>query len=280
MKKGQRAGADDEATRSRRIAMTRQKRNFEKQLAELDAAATKLRPKSMEEKDTKAAAPKAIQFSALDNLLVWTHDFDVVPEGTYRYRVAALVYNPFYARASLLVKDQAPRAEAFTISTPVSAWGDPVQISADVTFFVTTANAREGVGGGGRTTIEVFRLLNGVQRMQTLSLEPGDRVGRAEGGDAGADFSTDWFVVDVFEDVAAAGTTTSADRASVVVLGRLGPDGQMITITRRPWEDAKDGRRDELRREAEVAEARAKTALGGSGASGASGGSGGRTTGG
>lgn len=262
MKKGQRAGADDEATRSRRIAMTRQKRNFEKQVAILDDTAAKLRPKTMEEKDTKAPAPKAIQFSALQDLLVWTHDFDVVPEGTYRYRVAALVYNPFYARGSLLVKDQVSRAAAFTISTPVSAWGDPVQISADVMFFVTTANAREGLGGGGRATIEVFRLLNGVQRMQTLSLEPGDRVGRSEGGDAGADFSTDWFIVDVFEDAAAAGTATSADRASVVVLGRIGPDGQMITITRRPWEDSRDGRRDELRREAEVAESRSKTAMG------------------
>jgi hypothetical protein len=273
MKKGQRANPDDEATRSRRIAMTRQKRNLEKQVAVLDDAAAKLRPKSMEEKDPKAAAPKAIQFSAIEELLVWTHDFDVVPEGTYRYRVAALVYNPFYARGSLLVKDQAPRAEAFTISTPVSAWGDPVQISADVMFFVTTANAREGLGGGGRATVEVFRLLNGVQRMQTLSLEPGDRVGRNEDGDAAADFSTDWFVVDVFEDVAAAGTATSADRASVVVLGRIGPDGQMITITRRPWEDSRDGRRDELRREAEVAESKSKTAMGsGAGGSRAAGG--------
>lgn len=265
MKKGQRPGADDDATRSQRISLTRRKRGLEKQIAELDAAAEKIKPKSLDGKDQKSApAPKAPQFSSLDELLVWTHDFDVTPEATYRYRVAALAYNPFYARGSLLVKQQAPRAEAFTISTPVSAWGEPVQISPDVSFFVTTANPREGTGGGGRATVEVYRLLNGVQRRQTLALEPGDRIGQKDdaGGDAAADFTTDWFVVDVFEDLAAAGTTTSAERAAVVVLGRVGPDGQVITITRRPWEDTKDARRDELKREAEIAEERAKTAGG------------------
>ena len=57
--------------------------------------------------------------------------------------------------------------------------------------------------GRGEATVEVYRLHDGQRQVESFNVSPGDRIGEAASSkseSAGVDFTTGWFIVDIFVD--------------------------------------------------------------------------------
>ena len=202
-------------------------------------------------------APAAPKLASLDELLVWGHDLEVQPGRTYQYRCVARVYNPFFGKGNQLVKEQdaAGLSSAFTIDSAASDWSSEITVSPDVRFFVTKATVGDGSLGMGSAQIEVYKLLGGQWRRGEVSVQPGERIGRVDDrGGSSVDFSTQFFVLDVVEDLdseRSAGATRDR-RPGLVVIGSMSGDDPEIRI---PAVDIGDVDRMRLRAQAEAAKA-------------------------
>lgn len=229
------SGAEDEATRAKRRLLTAQFDRLTADVKRLEDSYNRLVPGGSEVK-----APELADLSKADSLLVWSHDLGVKPGATYRYRVRLDIYNPFFARTRQLTGEQADLAKAFTLSTEVSDWSDPVAMEPEVTFFLVDAGPGEGRLGLGTAKFEVFRYLDGERRRETFTVQPGDRIGdeRGTGKDnREIDFGTDWFVVDVLEGLPLEARTDAKGRTARVVIS----DGQgrsMVRVAARDLADA------------------------------------------
>jgi len=149
-------------------------------------------------------AVKAPSLASMDELLVWGHDLEVKPGQTYQYRCVARVYNPFFGKGNQLVKEQEATGlpATFTIDSAASEWSSPITVSPDVRYFVTRAIVGDGPMGTGSAQVEVYKLLGGQWRRAELSVQPGERIGRPDDrGGAMVDFGTEYFLVDVVEDL-------------------------------------------------------------------------------
>jgi hypothetical protein len=207
-----------------------------------------------------AATEQLADLNKDEELLVWAHDIDVQPGKVYRYRCMVRFYNPFFARTRQLVKEQAGLADSIVMDTAHSEWSAPVEITPPVTFFITRAAAGEGNLHLGQASVEVYRLYDGKRRREEFTVQPGDRIGRVKepstrdgSPQATIDFSTDWYVVDIYEDQSTdAEGRPGAERSAVVVLKRIGSDTQMIL--RDPRVDAVSSERTTLRHASELDE--------------------------
>lgn len=73
-------------------------------------------------------------------------------------------------------------------------------IPLTTSFFLTRGSSRDGIGGR-RITVDYFRYFNGELRSTSEDLSVGDHVGRVvESRDGSVDFSTPWYLVDIFDD--------------------------------------------------------------------------------
>jgi hypothetical protein len=220
-----------------------------------------------------AAQPKATALASLDELIVWGHDLEVVPGRTYQYRCVARVYNPFFGKGNQLVNEQ--RAKhldvAFTTDSVASEWGNAVTVSPDVQFFVTRALVADGSIAAGTAQVEVYKLLGGQWRRSESSLQPGERIGKVDAqGGTSVDFGTDYYVIDVVEDLdtSRAGSSASKERRlGMVVVGTMNGSDTEIRI---PASDMEDPDRLRLRAQADASAAASKgssdaPAAGGSG---------------
>lgn len=208
--------ADDEATRSRRRLLTNQFDRLTADVERLKAELAKLKPDAV-----ASSAQDAEDLAKSDSLLVWGHDLGIQPGATYRYRVRAEIYNPFFARKRQLTAEQAPLADAFTLRTEVSEWGEPVRIEPEVSFFLVDASPGEGRLGLGSARFEIFRYIDGERRRESFVVQPGDRIGdeRSTGpGRREVDFGTDWFVVDVVDGLPVEGRGEARNRTARVVV--------------------------------------------------------------
>jgi len=217
--------AQDEATKRRRIALTKRLETIATSISRTESDLSKVAP-------GLASGGAAVALPSMDkdpSIVVWTHDLGVEPNRTYRYRARIDVYNPFFARTNQMVPQQQSLASGFTLGTAFSDWSAPVQVSPPVGFFLTRATPGEGSLGLGTATIEVFAFRDGLRRSATFSVQPGDVIGgvesvrRAGQPDAQIDFSTGWYVMDIIEDPSRDQVSgNERTRGVVVLVGRLG----------------------------------------------------------
>ncbi len=209
------------------------------------------------------AAAKLPSLSTEDEVLVWGHDLEVLPGHKYQYRCVIRVYNPFFARGNQLVKEQDEKglAQAFVLDSKPSEWSQTVTVSPRVRFFVTRASSGDGPMGMGTAQVEVYRLVDGQWRRSEMQVQPGERIGRVDDrtrtGGKVVDFTTDYYVAAIVEDLEAKNSGERTRRPAFVVVRELasGPE-----IERRPESDFNDVERIQLREDANntaAAEARA-----------------------
>lgn len=206
-------------------------------------------------------ATKQIDLAKEASVRVWTHDIAVSAGGTYRYRCTLKLLNPFLGKESVLTAGQQPLAKVAAIASATSAWSDAYTVPSDLALFVTQASLR----GRGEATVEVYRLHDGQRQVESFNVNPGDRIGdvaSAKDGTAGVDFTTDWFLVDIFVDPKSQGAEDAAEQA-VVVLQDM--NGKLIEY-RVPRLDKDSGARASLSNEAKAAKAEASVAKPGAGA--------------
>jgi hypothetical protein len=175
------------------------------------------------EPTTTATAAGAPKLASMDEILVWGHDMEVVPGRTYQYRCVARAYNPFFGKGNQLVRDQDASgiAAAFTLDSVASDWSAEITVSPKVRFFVSRSTLADGSLGAGTAQVEVYVLQGGKWRREEFSVQPGERIGAPEGeGQAEVDFTTDFFLVDIVEDLDPKRTTGSgaSRRAGIAVV--------------------------------------------------------------
>ena len=205
MKKGDAGNGDsaeDQADKELRIRLTKKVDQATKAFESLSSEFAKKYPAAIEEKKELAKNPTQTSktFKDVSEILAWTHDFDVQEGSTYQYRTTVKIYNPFFTRKILLVPEQQPLSSVLAVSSTTSEWGEEVTIPSATSFFMTRGSARDGIGGR-RISIDLFRYSSGVLRSTSEDLKLGDPVGSVVGAkDAAIDFSTLWYVADIFDD--------------------------------------------------------------------------------
>lgn len=204
MKKGDSGTGVDgqtQAARDKRISLTKKYLQSEKAFQKAEAEfVAKFPDPAKSPADSKKVVQPEKKFKDLSEVLVWTHDFDVREGATYRYRMTSKIYNPFFVRESQLLEAQAHLSKRITLDSVTSAWGAEVTIPLTTSFFLTRGSSRDGIGGR-RITVDYFRYFNGELRSTSEDLSVGDHVGRVvESRDGSVDFSTPWYLVDIFDD--------------------------------------------------------------------------------
>ncbi len=248
------AAADDEASRNLRVRLTKNLRRAEKALAQDEAAFAKKYPAQDVGAKPKQVVDK-VDFSELESVVSWAHDLDVDPGSTYRYRTTAKIFNPFFSRKLGLVKEQQNLAETFCTSSVTSPWGNEVEIPFEVRFFVLRAVGKEGEKSGRRATIELYRYIDGELRRQSDAFGRGDQIGRIDSTKGSpVNFTTPWFVVDIFEDLALPSdkaTSSAARKSLAVVLQRFDSNGVAVRETRLVDDDSSSKERQKFETEFE-----------------------------
>jgi len=240
-----------------RRSKTAQLKRIESEIARIEGELGAAAPK---EGTPAAAAPT---LASKDELLVWGHDLEVEPGKTYQYRCRVRVYNPFFARKNMLVEEQQDLglADRVALDSPVSPWSGEIRVSQSLRCFLTRATVGDGTGNLGSARFEVYRLVDGKWRISDVSVQPGERIGRPDAKNGGIDFTTDYYVIDVVEDIAGAAKSEARpasggvrERRGMVVIGSITEPGLRIRI---PAEDMADPDRMKLREQASTARASA-----------------------
>lgn len=225
---GRRGAGEDpaqaEANKRRRRALTERLERIDARIGEAEARIGELAP----DLDTGSNDARIPDVGVDDRVMVWTHDLDVQPNRSYRYRVRIEAYNPFFARTNQLVPEQQALAEGFTLASAVGPWSEPVEVAPPVSFFMMRASPEDGGLGLGTASVEVFAFRDGKRRSQTFSVQPGDVIGevasvRVAGRNEGdVDFSTGWYVIDILSDPSKEGADSDDEGgAAIVLVGRV-----------------------------------------------------------
>ena len=175
------------------------------------------------------------------------------------------MYNPLFARKNDLMPDQQQMAEQFTLVSQPSEWSAPIVAQPPLRLFMVQARASNQAGAVrmssfGNAIAEVFRFRDGRWWRERFTVEPGERIGSlktqgktADGKAAVAiDYATDWFLLDVVEDLSAADGDATRNWAAAVLLQSLSEQGQ--TQMRYPRDDSLNHERDYLLQEVRAAE--------------------------
>jgi uncharacterized membrane protein YgcG len=240
-----------------RRSKSAQLKRIESEIARIEGELGAAAPKE----GTPAAAAPAL--ASKDELLVWGHDLEVEPGKSYQYRCRVRVYNPFFARKNMLVQEQQDLglADRVALDSPVSQWSSEIRVSQSLRCFLTRATVGDGTGNLGSARFEVYRLVDGKWRVSDVGVQPGERIGRIDAKNGGIDFTTDYYVIDVVEDIAGAAKPDARpaaggvrERRGMVVIGSISEPGLRI---RMPADDMADPDRMKLREQASSARASA-----------------------
>ena len=207
-----------------------------------------------------------------DEVTIWAHDMTVVPGKTYRYRISVEVYNPVFAKKLHLMEEQHDRADQITITSAMSDWTIPVHSDEWLKVFVTQArgpSVQQNVVGGlglGQARADVFRFQDGRWWKESFFVEPGDRIGEVRrqviggqnGQEVSVDFTTNWFLLDVIEDIEAERRQREQGHAAQALIQNIN-DGSMVAL-RDPIDELKDRVRRRLLEEVELAEVASQVA--------------------
>lgn len=233
------------------------------QIARVEAELKKLLPDAPPQ--DQAQQQDAVPAPMPDIVNIWAHDINIEPGKTYRYRLIVEVYNPLFARVELMPA-QKPLGEQFTIASLPSEWTEPRLAKPLMRVYIADARPVAQVGplGGiplGNATAEVYRWFGGRWWLGVFTAQPGDRIGkvvRAAGRDAAdqkpalsIDYSTDWFVLDVIEEVGSQAPNEQPAAALVLIQSLNGKD---LIEVRYPRIDVSDAERQHLREEVRLAE--------------------------
>ncbi len=240
----------DEATKEKRIKMTKALKEKKARLESLQKELEKLGASVDASNATGPFDPKA-----QDRLVVWAHDLGVLPGRTYRYRAAIRTYNPFFTYAGLLDKEQKSLAVPFTMDTPIAEWSAPVTVAPRIAFFVTDAVPGEGRLGVGQASIEVYSYQDGERRLERVTLQPGDVIG---GKDSAT--GTGYFLVDVVADPTAERGGTDRRASAIAIIQAQNGKRYEIKV---PSTEVRSDRRLSLQDEVELAKAEAEQKSGG-----------------
>lgn len=239
MKKGDTdaKGAAERERDAKRVRMTRISKT--KQLKKLDDEIAAIE-KQLGDAPSAGAKKAAPSFASMDEAVVWGHDLEVKPGGTYRYRCVARIYNPLFGKGNQLVKEQAANAAAFVVATEKSPWSIDVTVSPRVRFFVTRATVGDGALQAGTAQVEVYRFVEGRWRRSEVLVQPGDRIGRVDSRPTGKDidFATQFFLVDIVEDLEAKGKSGSERRPGMAVVRSIDGDEMQVRAPVRELDDA------------------------------------------
>ncbi len=124
-------------------------------------------------------------------ITTWTHDTNVKPGKTYKYRMRYRLKNPIFQVFGNIAKD--PKlTQQLAIESDWSAWTNNITVPAIVNFYVVN-----GIPETGPARFEVFTWNHGVQHSETFQAFPGDEVGGPKGD---KDFATGWTVVSFQKD--------------------------------------------------------------------------------
>lgn len=130
--------------------------------------------------------------TAVKEITFFSHDVNVEPGKTYRYRVRYSLKNPIFLTKGINDK----LADQFVISSTWSDWQE-VTIPSDTQFYF--ASQKQAIQGGVLwVTVDVFKRVKGQWTKETFQLTPGDSIGQARGG---VDFDTGFTVVDLRKDI-------------------------------------------------------------------------------
>lgn len=175
--------ATDDATQTdaRTQSIQRQIDNLNTQRERVTAQLTELGWKPSDQAGTNSAYDRTAYTHTeplldADTVHFWSHDLNVEPGATYRYRTRLTLVNPMYGRKSSLDESLHELADAKLAYSPWSEWSEPTSVSWDEYFFLTNASAAE-LSTMGKTTAsaELYRFYYGYWRKSEVSLEPGDR---------------------------------------------------------------------------------------------------------
>ena len=265
---GMRSGDQGDVDSKECMVLRKQLKEKNDQIAKAQADLEKLAPK--DKVDTKADATKPEEPLG-DEITIWAHDITIQPGHTYRYRFTVDVYNPLFLHKADLMPAQQPMAEKFVISSQTSDWSAPIRAEPPLRVFVTEARpASQNTGVGalpfGIATAEVYRFYDGRWWKEDFRVYPGDHIGaekatRSTVADAKdkeksksatpINYSTDWFVLDVVEDMAADKQDIDHGRGAVVWLQSLSTEG--ITEVRSPRDDHDNPDRQFLNQQVKLA---------------------------
>lgn len=201
------AGGANANNDKQRISLTLRKRKF--------AALIDSLKKKLADLGALIAVNEDVVEETPDELVVWAHDMTVERGRTYRYRLSVDLYNPMFARKLQLPEQQHKLADNITLASAKSEWTKEIHTDEWLTIFVTQASGpgsqQRQVRGLmlGEARADVFRFQHGRWWKESFSVEPGDRIGRTKrinlnGSDSDqveVDFSTEWFLVDVIENI-------------------------------------------------------------------------------
>ncbi len=109
----------------------------------------------------------------LQPIKFWTHDVDVKPGGTYRYRVVYRVINPLFNKEEQLIEPLRPQAAKLEQESVESEWTQPITIEPPVRFFVEDVRPETAT-----VTWGIYRIYNGYRLHKQFTTRPGDPIGK------------------------------------------------------------------------------------------------------
>ena len=182
--------------------------------------------------------------SDVDFIDVWIHDLSVPLGKTFRYRCQVQIFNQFFGKEFLLVKEQLELAKEFAINTPWSQWSEPIYVPKKVMYFADSGTL--GVSGARQSaSFNVYTLRKGAwyKMDPNPSFEPGQSIvfkEKLDSENSSATFvETDsgWFVVDVIDDPNAVPEKNRPNLPAVVLRRQ---DGEGAIEIRYPTIDKKN----------------------------------------
>jgi hypothetical protein len=126
---------------------------------------------------------------APDPTIGWAIDDTVEPGKSYRYKVRYKIKNPVFQIFN--AKQPQNLANVFAITSPDSAWTQPVSIPPLTRFFVASLF-------NNKVSLQIFRWQNGELHTHTVNVAPGDLISYKD--PTGIDYSTGWTLVDITND--------------------------------------------------------------------------------
>lgn len=244
---------------NKRIGMTKKKRRLEKEIANFEKKLAKFGEDLPPDEQLEEESP--------DEITVWAHDMTIESGKEYRYRLSIKVFNPVFAKKLHLPDDQHHRADQITISSAKSPWTEPELADEWLKLFVVHAsnpnrnqNQQRVLGGLrlGDARADVFRFQHGRWWRASFSIEPGDRIGgmrpqRINGGESfDVDFNTDWYLLDVIDEIDAAREDQDRGYAASVLIQSI-HDPETI-VQRFPKIEANTRSRKQLLQDVDLAD--------------------------
>jgi hypothetical protein len=238
--------------------LSKRVRSIDRTIKSIQDELAKLEPQIQFDDPKPAEELKAQVEEMTDIVDIWAHDITVQPGRTYRYRMIVEVYNPLFARKVDLPEAQESLAEQFTLRSAPSEWSQTIELGSWLQVFITQASppGAGGLLGGafGQASAEVFRFSNGRWWSARFPVQPGDRIGSidsSKAGEAGADFRSDWFVLDIVENIDADKDLQSRGWGASVILQSMNNDD--VSQRRSPREDATSRELKRLREQVTLA---------------------------